>query len=882
MVRSNSLAAMCIIVSTVCVFSSISMAGYWVDLTNDDFETGFGNWTTDGSQCTWTRNKDNTPSDLTGPCGCYESGSGFDHTIGDETGWYAYVETSSSACQGGDLEAILEGPDLDADTYSSFALSFYYHMYGSAMGNLHVDVYNGTSWDLDVYVLSGQQQSNGTDPYLQSPDITLDSYTGTIKVRFRYNGVSGWQADVAIDDIEISGWVDEDDTTPPIPNPAEFDTVPAADSATSISMTATTGTDFSPPIEYSFIETSGNPGATNSGWTTSNTYTDEGLNPGTPYTYTVQMRDNSQTGANTGTASSGLSATTLGIVPDVTLLAQADAESNLTSSDFVVGSIGQAFSNTVPLGNVISQLPVAGTELVLGSPINLNVSKGTNVTDFEDLVVFALNWLHTDCGVCNDQDYSGDHDVDFEDFSFFSKKWQMDPLSTLVINEFMASNDSVIADGFGDYDDWFEIYNYGIDPVMMDGMHLADSANTYVIPPGITIDPNTYLIFWADDETGEGPLHTNFKLGAGGDEITLYESDGISLIDSIIYRADQTADISHGRYPDNTPDWYNMDSPTPGTANQTGMAGEVWFSKLSGTFTTERIDLELFTESPTAEIRYTIDGSMPTATSTLYTEPIWISIWGTARIRARAFDPAAGLAPGPVTGHYYIPLDADAEGFTSNLPIVVMDTYNKTMTREFRQVGAVFIDIDKDTGLAKIDDVPDYAGRAGLKLRGESSDAWPKKHYGLELWDENDLDTKASLFGMPSESDWTLNNPYGDKSLIRNVLAYKWANDIRQGFAAPGTKLVEVFVNDDAGKCSYSSYRGVYVLTEKIKASKNRLDIGNLEPLDNTEPDITGGYILRLDKDYPLNSSQYEEFETSPKIISNSDGQGFQYYDPDQ
>ena len=881
LVKRNSLGAICIIiVSIICLFSSVADAGYWVDLTNDDFETGFGNWTTDGSQCTWIRNQDNTPSNSTGPCGCYDSGSGFDHTIGDATGWYAYVETSGSVCQGSDLEAILEGPDLDADTYSSFALTFYYHMYGSNMGDLHVDVYNGTSWETDVYLLSGQQQINGTDAYLQSAVINLDSYTGIIKVRFRYNGVTGYRADVAIDDIEISGWVDEDDMTPPTPNPAEFDTVPAADSATSISMTAVIGTDFSPPIEYSFVETTGNPGATNSGWTTSNTYTDNGLSAGTTYTYTVQMRDNSQTGANTGTASSGLSATTLGIVPDVTLLVQATAEANITSAGFVVGSIGQAFSNSVPLGNVISQLPVAGTELVLGSSINLNVSKGTNITDFEDLVVFAANWLDSGCGICNDQDYSGDNDVDFEDFSFFSKKWKMEPPLTLVINEFMASNDSIIADGFGDYDDWIEIYNYGTDPVMMDGMHLADSANTYIIPSGITIDPNTYLIFWADDETGEGPLHTNFKLGASGDEITLYESDGIGLIDSIIYRADQTADISHGRYPDNTPDWYNMDTPTPGSVNQAGMAGEVWFSKLSGTFTTERIDLELFTGSPTDEIRYTINGTMPTATSTLYTGPIWVSIYGAARIRARAFDPTAVLAPGPVTGHYYIPLDADVVGFSSNLPIVVIETYSAGMNRVFKPVGAVFIDIDKDTGLAKIDDVPDHAGRAGLKLRGESSATWPKKHYGLELRDENDLDIKASLFGMPSESDWILNNPYGDKSLIRNVLAYKWANDIGQGFAAPGTKLVEVFVHDVAGKCSYSSsYRGVYVLTEKIKASQNRLDIGNLGPLDNAEPEITGGYILRLDKDY---SSEYEEFRTTANMVTNSDGQGFQYFDPDQ
>ncbi|MHC5183017.1 MAG: CotH kinase family protein, partial [Planctomycetota bacterium] len=166
-----------------------------------------------------------------------------------------------------------------------------------------------------------------------------------------------------------------------------------------------------------------------------------------------------------------------------------------------------------------------------------------------------------------------------------------------------------------------------------------------------------------------------------------------------------------------------------------------------------------------------------------------------------------------------------------------------------------------------------------MKRRGESSDAWPKKHYGMELWDENDTDTKAPILNMPSESDWILNNPYGDKTLMRNVLAYKWSNDIGQGFAAPGTKFVEVFVNDGGGNCSYDDYRGVYVLTEKIKVSDNRLDIGKLTPADNTEPEITGGYIVRIDKNY---TGIYQEFNTTADMMTNWAGEGFQYFDPDQ
>ncbi|MHC4862981.1 MAG: Calx-beta domain-containing protein [Planctomycetota bacterium] len=97
------------------------------------------------------------------------------------------------------------------------------------------------------------------------------------------------------------------ESDPPTPNPATFDTPPTAISQSEITMTATTGTDASPPIEYYFAETSGNPGATDSGWQTDTTYTDIGLQPLTEYTYTVQMRDNQ---LNTGTASAPASETT--------------------------------------------------------------------------------------------------------------------------------------------------------------------------------------------------------------------------------------------------------------------------------------------------------------------------------------------------------------------------------------------------------------------------------------------------------------------------------------------------------------------------------------------------------------------------------------------
>ncbi|MHC4155175.1 MAG: LamG-like jellyroll fold domain-containing protein, partial [Planctomycetota bacterium] len=136
--------------------------------------------------------------------------------------------------------------------------------------------------------------------------------------------------DMYFDDVLYST-VAAADTDPPTPNPATFDSAPAAVSSTEITMTATTGSDASPPVEYFFDETSGNPGGSDSTWTTDPVYNDTGLDPDTQYTYTVQMRDSL---ANTGTASAPESATTLpagGPVDDV-------ADSDIAVAGTVSGS----------------------------------------------------------------------------------------------------------------------------------------------------------------------------------------------------------------------------------------------------------------------------------------------------------------------------------------------------------------------------------------------------------------------------------------------------------------------------------------------------------------------------------------------------------------
>ena len=126
----------------------------------------------------------------------------------------------------------------------------------------------------------------------------------------------------------------------------------------------------------------------------------------------------------------------------------------------------------------------------------------------------------------------------------------------LVINELMADNTGSVRDQNGDDDDWIEIYNRGDSAVNIGGMYLTDNqsaASGWRVPDNIpdvtTIAPKGFLLIWADDETNEGTLHANFRLGSDGENIRLFAADGKTLIDVVTFGS-QAEDRSYGRMPD--------------------------------------------------------------------------------------------------------------------------------------------------------------------------------------------------------------------------------------------------------------------------------------------------------------------------------------------
>ena len=203
----------------------------------------------------------------------------------------------------------------------------------------------------------------------------------------------------------------------------------------------------------------------------------------------------------------------------------------------------------------------------------------------------------------------------------------------------------------------------------------------------------------------------------------------------------------------------------------------------------------------------------------------------------------------------------------STLPIVVIDTDGQEILNDPRIVVHMGI-IDNDSGINNMDDpFNGYDGQISIEIRGSSSQMFPKKQYALETQDIDGENLNVSILGMPAENDWILYAPYSDKSLLRNFLAYELARNI--GRYASRTRFCELVINGD--------YKGLYIFMEKIKRDNNRVDISKLDPDETTGDDLTGGYILKVDKWDGENNDGW--WSASP--LPEYDGTWYQYHYPE-
>ncbi len=363
---------------------------------------------------------------------------------------------------------------------------------------------------------------------------------------------------------------------------------------------------------------------------------------------------------------------------------------SLTSSDLVfdlrlydpigIDTTPPAVTSLVPVEGAavrtLMRIDVTFTEIVAGvdaADLRINGVAAAGVTG-TDAGPYAFTFTQPPDGEVQVA-WAADHGItDIADapnaFAGGSWTYTLDPtipFADLVINEFLASNRTILPDEDDEYSDWLELRNRGAQPVNLGGFALTDDPSDpgrWPIP-AVTLDAGGYLVIFAsgkDRRLADGELHTNFKLSADGEYLGLYRLDAPPLVLHEFAPAfpEQRGDYSYGL--DSTDVLRYFQSPTPGAVNNTGTAFNGFVetpvpSVPHGVFAAP-FSLILSSATPGAQIywRTAPDGREPTqANATPYAGPIQIAGAATrAVVTLRAVAFRDGLLPSRIMTASYI------------------------------------------------------------------------------------------------------------------------------------------------------------------------------------------------------------------------------------
>jgi hypothetical protein len=202
---------------------------------------------------------------------------------------------------------------------------------------------------------------------------------------------------------------------------------------------------------------------------------------------------------------------------------------------------------------------------------------------------------------------------------------------SVALNEIMASNGITIADEDGDFEDWIELHNHGAAPVSLDGFGLSDNRDHPFrwVFPNVTINPGQFLLVWAsgkDRRNPTAPLHASFAISASGENLFLTRPDGVRLDETPTTLLGR--DLTIGRVPDGTGDWFFFNEPTPLAPNTTtaytGLLSPPELSLPSGFYPAAREVVASHDRFEHVVLRYTLDGSKPEPNSPLLSNPLMI------------------------------------------------------------------------------------------------------------------------------------------------------------------------------------------------------------------------------------------------------------------
>jgi hypothetical protein len=142
-----------------------------------------------------------------------------------------------------------------------------------------------------------------------------------------------------------------------------------------------------------------------------------------------------------------------------------------------------------------------------------------------------------------------------------------------------------------------------------------------------------------------------------------------------------------------------------------------------------------------------------------------------------------------------------------------------------------------------------------IRERGNASRGFPKKPYRIKF------DKKQHVLDAPAKAKkWTLINNYGDKTLMRNLLAFELSRRLGMPYTPYGT-AVDVILNGE--------YKGCYQLCDQVQVHKNRVNVTEMSPEDNSGVEVTGGYLVEVDAYADRENSWFRSNSRNPVTIKS-------------
>lgn len=385
--------------------------------------------------------------------------------------------------------------------------------------------------------------------------------------------------------------------------------------------------------------------------------------------------------------------------------------------------------------------------------------------------------------------------------------------SQISINEVCASNSDTYFDEYGEADDWIELHNTSDTTIDLSNWRIGKNESfeeSYPLPPAedLILEPNAFVILWADNQSTQGPSHLPFQLNNEGDFLTLYNDAG-EIIDQP-YIPLHHVNNSWGRTSDN--EWRNFVTPTPleenNTASFDGTLTPPTFNLPSGLYPAA-IELILSHPNTDALLHYTLDGSSPSTDDNLFDASLLVET--NTIIRAAAFAP--NFIPSKPAAFHCLP------EATNSTPII-------SITADFYELFGFFGIInqwDSEEEIAAsfsyiVNGNAQFEEACGLELHAPA----PLDQHGFRLSAKSIYDNPTfdyPFFGenQPATFDRLILRNGGDDAFelggtfLRDQIIHAAFDEIRPEHSHSASKLVSTYLNGE--------YWGVHHLRERIDSA---------------------------------------------------------------